>query len=78
MFLKFNKNKDHIFNTKFKLFDIDQVDIIFMSFIYFGNTPASVPPVFDTTPCMKEMLNYEDCVYEYLINYLVLMYPTQK
>lgn len=35
-----------------------------MSFIYFGNTPASVPPVFDTTPCMKEMLNYEDCVYE--------------
>lgn len=36
----------------------------FMSFLYFGNTPASVPPVFDTTPCMKEMLNYEDCVYE--------------
>ena len=36
-----------------------------MSFLYFGNTPASVPPVFDTTPCMKEMLNYEDCVYEY-------------
>lgn len=37
---------------------------LYMSFIYFGNTPASVPPVFDTTPCMKEMLNYEDCVYE--------------
>lgn len=38
--------------------------IYYMSFLYFGNTPASVPPVFDTTPCMKEMLNYEDCVYE--------------
>ena len=37
---------------------------LYMSFLYFGNTPASVPPVFDTTPCMKEMLSYEDCVYE--------------
>lgn len=37
---------------------------IFMSFLYFGNVPASVPPVFDTSPCMKEMLQYEDCVFE--------------
>lgn len=36
----------------------------YMSFLYFGNVAASVPPVFDTSPCMKEMLNYEDCVYE--------------
>ena len=38
--------------------------IILMSFLYFGNVPASVPPVFDTTPCLKEMLQYEDCVFE--------------
>jgi hypothetical protein len=38
-----------------------------MSFLYFGNCPASVPPVFDTTPCMKEMLQYEDCVFEYSV-----------
>lgn len=39
--------------------------IILMSFLYFGNVPASVPPTLDTTPCMKEMLQYEDCVFEY-------------
>eukprot|EP01016_Furgasonia_blochmanni_P003827 TRINITY_DN114_c0_g1_i1.p1 TRINITY_DN114_c0_g1~~TRINITY_DN114_c0_g1_i1.p1 ORF type:complete len:176 (-),score=42.54 TRINITY_DN114_c0_g1_i1:179-706(-) len=33
-----------------------------MSYVYFANLPVSVPPVLDTTPCMKEMLNYEDCV----------------
>ena len=36
-----------------------------MSFYYFGNVPSSVPKVMDTTPCMNEMLNYEDCVHEY-------------
>lgn len=36
-----------------------------MSFLYFGNTPASVPPILDTSPCMKEMLTYEDCIFEY-------------
>jgi hypothetical protein len=41
--------------------------IILMSFIYFGNVPASVPPVLDTTPCMKQMLQYEDCVIEYIL-----------
>ena len=35
-----------------------------MSFLFFGNVPASVPPVMDTTPCMNEMINYEDCVFE--------------
>ena len=52
--------------------------LIFMSFLYFGNTPASVPPVFDTSPCMKEMLNYEDCVHEYNPYYSVLTSPTDK
>lgn len=40
-----------------------------MSFLYFGNVPASVPPTLDTTPCMKEMLQYEDCVFEYAFRY---------
>ena len=35
-----------------------------MSYLYFGNVPASVPPVLDTTPCMKQMLDYEDGVVE--------------
>ena len=52
--------------------------ILYMSFIYFGNTPASVPPVFDTTPCMKEMLNYEDCVYEYPYSNVVQMCQTPR
>lgn len=42
----------------------ESITIIIMSYLYFGNTPASVPPVFDTTPCMKEMINYEECVNE--------------
>ena len=33
-----------------------------MSFFYMANCAASVPPVLDTTPCMKQMLDYEDCV----------------
>ena len=33
-----------------------------MSFITYGNVAVTVPPVKDTTPCMNEMLNYEDCV----------------
>ena len=49
-----------------------------MSFLYFGNTPASVPPVFDTSPCMKEMLSYEDCVYEYQPYNSALTFPTDK
>lgn len=33
-----------------------------MSLIFYGGVPLSVPPVKDTTPCMNEMLQYEDCV----------------
>lgn len=36
-----------------------------MSWIMFGNVATSVPAVLDTTPCMNQMLNYEDCVHEY-------------
>ena len=49
-----------------------------MSFIYFGNAPVSVPPNFDTTPCMKEMLQYEDCVFEYLNYHSAPMYLKRK
>ncbi len=49
-----------------------------MSFLYFGNVPASVPPVFDTTPCMKEMLQYEDCIFEYLCDYAAPTCPKRK
>lgn len=46
-----------------------------MSFLYFGNTPASVPPILDTSPCMKEMLTYEDCVFEYSLCFIQCTCP---
>ena len=33
-----------------------------MSFFGFMSAPVSVPPVFDTTPCMEHLMEYEDCV----------------
>jgi hypothetical protein len=33
-----------------------------MSFIVFGNLPISVPPVKDTTPCLEQMTQYENCI----------------
>ena len=33
-----------------------------MSFIVFWSSPVSIPPVFDTTPCLEHLLEYEDCV----------------
>jgi len=33
-----------------------------MSFFGFMSSPVSIPPVFDTTPCLEHMLEYEDCV----------------
>ncbi|EGR29394.1 hypothetical protein IMG5_156360 [Ichthyophthirius multifiliis] len=35
-----------------------------MSLFFMANTAVSVPPVLDTTPCMKQMLQYEDCVFD--------------
>lgn len=46
-----------------------------MSYLYFGNVPASVPPVLDTTPCMKQMLDYEDCVADANIPALEVIHP---
>ena len=33
-----------------------------MSFPGFFTNPISVPPVFDTTPCLEHLMEYEDCV----------------
>ena len=33
-----------------------------MSFPGFTSSPVSVPPVFDTTPCLEHLMEYEDCV----------------
>ena len=33
-----------------------------MSFFGFMCAPVSVPPVFDTTPCLEHLMEYEDCV----------------
>ena len=39
-----------------------------MSFIGFMSAPVSMPPVFDTTPCLNHLMEYEDCVIEYLLH----------
>ena len=33
-----------------------------MSFFAMWASPVSVPPVFDTTPCLEHLMEYEDCV----------------
>ena len=33
-----------------------------MSFPGFFSNPVSVPPAFDTTPCLEHLMEYEDCV----------------
>lgn len=33
-----------------------------MSLLSYGGVALSVPPMKDTTPCMPEMLQYEDCI----------------
>ena len=33
-----------------------------MSFFGFMSSPVSVPPTFDTTPCVDHLMEYEDCV----------------
>ena len=35
-----------------------------MSFMGFMSSPVSIPPVFDTTPCLEHLMEYEDCVIE--------------
>mmetsp|Transcript_5099 Transcript_5099/g.5821 ORF Transcript_5099/g.5821 Transcript_5099/m.5821 type:complete len:138 (+) Transcript_5099:39-452(+) len=33
-----------------------------MSFFGYLNSPVSIPPVYDTTPCLEHLMEYEDCV----------------
>ena len=33
-----------------------------MSFLGFMSSPVSIPPVFDTTPCLEHLMEYEDCI----------------
>ena len=33
-----------------------------MSFFGFMSAPVSVPPTYDTTPCLEHLMEYEDCV----------------
>ena len=33
-----------------------------MSFFGFMSSPVSIPPVFDTSPCLDHLMEYEDCV----------------
>ena len=33
-------------------------------FIGYWSSPVSIPKVFDTTPCLEHMLEYEECVAE--------------
>ena len=33
-----------------------------MSFFGFMTAPVSIPRVFDTTPCLEHLMEYEDCV----------------
>ncbi len=33
-----------------------------MSFFGYMNAPVHIPPVYDTTPCLDHLMEYEDCV----------------
>ena len=33
-----------------------------MSFFGYLSAPISIPPVYDTTPCLEHLMEYEDCV----------------
>lgn len=35
-----------------------------MSYLMYGNLPASVPRVFDTTPCLAQQDAYEACIFD--------------
>ena len=47
-----------------------------MSFIGFYSSPVSIPPVFDTTPCLEHLMEYEDCVIDVGTNKKQYFMPT--
>ena len=43
------------------------------------SAPVSVPPVFDTTPCLEHLEEYEDCIIDVGVNkiqYFMPAWPT--
>lgn len=47
-----------------------------MSFFGFMSAPVSIPPVFDTTPCLEHLMEYEDCVIDVNSDKKQLLMPT--
>ena len=47
-----------------------------MSFLGFMSSPVSIPPVFDTTPCLEHLMEYEDCVIDVNSDKKQLLMPT--
>mmetsp|Transcript_17721 Transcript_17721/g.20486 ORF Transcript_17721/g.20486 Transcript_17721/m.20486 type:complete len:99 (-) Transcript_17721:162-458(-) len=50
-----------------------------MSFFGYLNSPISIPPVYDTTPCLEHLMEYEDCVIDtntHKLNYFMPTWPT--
>lgn len=47
-----------------------------MSFFGFMSSPVSIPPVFDTTPCLEHLMEYEDCVIDVNSDRKELLMPT--
>lgn len=47
-----------------------------MSFFGFMSSPVSIPAVFDTTPCLEHLMEYEDCVIDVNSNKKQLLMPT--
>ena len=46
-----------------------------MSFFGYMNAPISIPPVFDTTPCLEHLMEYEDWVIDTGVNKLNFFMP---
>ena len=47
-----------------------------MSFFGFMSAPVSMPQVFDTTPCLEHLMEYEDCVIDVQSDKKQLLMPT--
>ncbi|CAI2383510.1 unnamed protein product [Moneuplotes crassus] len=47
-----------------------------MSFFGYMNAPVHIPPVYDTTPCLDHLMEYEDCVIDTGTNRLHFYMPS--
>ena len=46
-----------------------------MSFFGYMNSPISIPPIYDTTPCLEHLMEYEDWVIDTGVNKLNFFMP---